>query len=72
MIARIFSIILLISISNILFSQDTTQLIVSDRVNSKEQEEKPYVILISADGFRYDFADKFNANNLQALRKHYR
>src|SRR5678816_1058922 len=29
--------------------------------------EKPYVILISADGFRYDFAKKYNAENLLRL-----
>ena len=31
--------------------------------------DKPYVILISADGFRFDLADKFNAVNLIRLRK---
>lgn len=69
MLSRIAPFICLILISLHLFSQDTTQLIVRDRANSKEQEDKPYVILISADGFRYDFADKFNAENLQNLRK---
>lgn len=67
MLSRILPVILFSFISLHLFSQDTTQLI-ADRVNSKEQEDKPYIILISADGFRYDFADKFNATNLQRLR----
>jgi len=33
-------------------------------VNSQEQQDKPYVILISIDGFRYDYAERFDANNL--------
>jgi predicted AlkP superfamily pyrophosphatase or phosphodiesterase len=47
---------------------DTTQKVVPGRVNSPGQEKKPYVIFISADGFRYDLADKFHATHLQALR----
>ena len=47
------------------FSQaDTAQVIVPNRINSAEAISKPYVILISADGFRYDYAKKYNANNL--------
>lgn len=47
---------------------DTTQYIIPNRVNSQIQQQKPYVILISADGFRNDFADKFQATHLQRLR----
>lgn len=50
-------------------AQDTTQQIISNRYNAIAQQQKPYVILISIDGFRWDFADKFNAKNLIALRK---
>jgi predicted AlkP superfamily pyrophosphatase or phosphodiesterase len=51
------------------FSQvDTTQQIVPGRTNSIEQRQKPYIILISADGFRYDLADKYRAVHLLALR----
>src|SRR6202000_1789002 len=50
------------------FSQvDTTQQIISGRKNNAEQQEKPYVILISADGFRYDYAEKYKAEHLLAL-----
>jgi predicted AlkP superfamily pyrophosphatase or phosphodiesterase len=49
------------------FCQDTTQKIIPDRTNSPAQQKKPYVILISADGFRYDFAKKYNAENLLRL-----
>jgi len=47
---------------------DTAQKIIPGRVNSIEQQKKPYVILISADGFRYDLADKYQATNLIKLR----
>ena len=43
------------------------QQIISGRKNSPEQMNKPYVILISADGFRNDFAELYEAKNLQAL-----
>lgn len=47
------------------FSQaDTAQVIVPNRINSAEAISKPYVILISADGFRYDYAEKYKAKNL--------
>ncbi|MEO9210591.1 MAG: ectonucleotide pyrophosphatase/phosphodiesterase [Ginsengibacter sp.] len=54
----------LFSGSTVLFAQDTTQYIVPGRLNDSSQLNKPYVILISADGFRYDFAKNHHANNL--------
>jgi predicted AlkP superfamily pyrophosphatase or phosphodiesterase len=56
-------------LSSTLFSQDSLQHIVEGRENTAEQMKKPYVILISADGFRYDYAEKYNATNLLRLRK---
>jgi predicted AlkP superfamily pyrophosphatase or phosphodiesterase len=47
---------------------DTLQHIVPGRFNHPDQLKKPYVILISADGFRYDLADKYHAENLIRLR----
>ncbi|MBO9632009.1 MAG: alkaline phosphatase family protein [Chitinophagaceae bacterium] len=47
--------------------QDTAQQVMPGRVNSPAQYDKPYVILISADGFRYDYIEKFNALNLKRL-----
>nr|WP_294944729.1 ectonucleotide pyrophosphatase/phosphodiesterase [uncultured Mucilaginibacter sp.] len=47
---------------------DTVQKVVPGRRNSLAQQKKPYVILISADGFRWDYADKHNAENLKRLR----
>ena len=49
-------------------SGDSTQIVAPGRVNSAQQEQKPYVILISADGFRDDLADKYHASHLLALR----
>ncbi|MDR0791722.1 MAG: ectonucleotide pyrophosphatase/phosphodiesterase [Chitinophagaceae bacterium] len=49
-------------------AQDTTQQIIAGRINAKNQQNKPYVILISADGFRADLAEKYNASNLLQLR----
>src|ERR1700749_4347096 len=53
--------------SLITLAQDTTQQIVPGRKNSTKQEDKPYVILISADGFRYDYAEKYKAEHLLAF-----
>lgn len=49
-------------------AQDTTQKIISGRINSIDAQSKPYVILISADGFRYDLADKYDAKFLKSIR----
>ncbi len=35
--------------------------------NTPAQQSKPYVILVSLDGFRYDYADKYGAKNLLAM-----
>ncbi|MCC9165621.1 alkaline phosphatase family protein [Pontibacter harenae] len=59
-----------ISCSLVAFAQaDTTQIVIPGRANRLEQQEKPYVILISADGFRYDYAEKYQAKHLLALRE---
>src|SRR6478736_3962717 len=50
-------------------AQDTTQHFVPGRKNTPAQLQKPYLILISADGFRYDLADLYGARNLIRLRE---
>lgn len=45
-------------------SADTAQVVLPNRVNSTLAKEKPYLIFISTDGFRYDYAKKYNAENL--------
>jgi len=58
---------LFFTLSVTVFAQDTTQHVIPGRANSRQQEDKPYVILISADGFRYDYAEKYHAEHLLAL-----
>ncbi len=53
----------------LIHSLDTTQQIIEGRKNSANQIQKPYVILISADGFRADFTALYDAKNLKALSK---
>ena len=65
---QLFSIVFSMLFIVQLTAQDTTQQIIKGRTNSKFAQKKPYVILISADGFRYDLADKYHATHLQALR----
>ncbi len=50
------------------FSQtDTAQVVVPNRKNTDASLPKPYVILISADGFRYDYAKRYHAKNILKL-----
>lgn len=62
---------LLLLISFTAFAQqvniDTAQVIIPGRQNTVEAQSKPYVIMISTDGFRYDYAQKYNAENLLKL-----
>lgn len=60
---------LLVCIDTALFGQDLSQQVVAGRINDPSQIKKPYVIFISADGFRNDYADKYQAKNLLALRE---
>lgn len=46
---------------------DTLQQVNQTRYNSKAQEKKPYVIIISIDGFRYDYMQRHHAVHLQQL-----
>lgn len=64
-----FFLFMLTAWPGILQAQDTTQKAVPGRRNSPAQQDKPYVILISADGFRYDYATKHGATHLQALAR---
>lgn len=46
---------------------DTTQKIIAGRRNSPSQQQKLYLIMISADGFRHDYAEKHGASFLQRI-----
>ena len=67
---RMFILAALFSLSVLkIFAQeaDTAQHIIPGKTNSAIQAAKPYVILISADGFRYDLAIKDTAKHLLQL-----
>jgi predicted AlkP superfamily pyrophosphatase or phosphodiesterase len=42
---------------------------VANAPNSPEQQAKPYVVLVSLDGFRYDYVTKYHAPNIAAMMK---
>ncbi len=65
----VFFLVLLLISSFYLKAQDTTQHVVDGRKNQKNQIKKPYVILISADGFRADFFDLYQAHFLNTKKK---
>lgn len=60
---------LLISAFEGIQAQDTTQKIMEHRENSAAQMKKPYVILISIDGFRGDFTELHHASFLSKMGK---
>ncbi len=66
-IFKLVGFILAILSFNLLFAQDTTQKIIEGRYNDKSQINKPYVILISADGFRADFTELYDAKFLKSI-----
>ena len=68
-ICKVFFLLLFTSIFFLtdIQAQDTTQYIISNRENSSAQQQKPYVILISADGYRYDLTDKYEAEFLKKI-----
>ena len=60
-----FFALLFILVFSVVFAQvDTAQVVIPNRKNSAEALSKPYVILISADGFRSDYFEKYNPKNL--------
>lgn len=64
------NIFLLTVLANFSYAQtDTVQHINLLTKNSEQQQKKPYVILISADGFRHDYAEKYNATHLKSFAK---
>jgi predicted AlkP superfamily pyrophosphatase or phosphodiesterase len=67
--ARAWSVLLiLILTAAICAAQSATRVIeVPNPPNTAEQQAKHYVILVSLDGFRYDYATKYGAKNLLAM-----
>lgn len=66
-----FFLSLLFLISHLAFSQTSeyeevlqSEILSNQIENSSESMKKPYVVMVSIDGFRYDYAEKFGAKNL--------
>ena len=68
-VTRAWSILLiLILTAAICAAQSTSPVIeVPNPPNTAEQQAKHYVVLVSLDGFRYDYATKYGAKNLLAM-----
>jgi predicted AlkP superfamily pyrophosphatase or phosphodiesterase len=57
-----------ICLSQICLGQNVSPVITVDHgPNALQQRSKPYVILVSLDGFRYDYAKRYHADHLLAL-----
>ncbi len=67
MFQKLSSLLFIVLIVSSLHAQDTTQKIIEGRRNDKSQLSKPYVILISADGFRSDFTELYDATFLKTI-----
>ena len=63
------SLFFLLMLAYTAMAQDTTQKVMEGRFNDKSQFNKPYVILISADGFRSDFTELYDAKFLKTISK---
>lgn len=68
-IYQLVSLFFVVLFLNSASAQDTTQKVIEGRRNDKSQYNKPYVILISADGFRADFTELYNAEFLKSVSK---
>ncbi|MCB0642600.1 MAG: alkaline phosphatase family protein, partial [Phaeodactylibacter sp.] len=65
MILRFLSLVVLALTSLLLYAQPTViQPADAVRINAPDQLDKPYVILISLDGYRYDYTARFQPPNL--------
>lgn len=64
----LFGLACLLASSHLLSAQDLTPVIHVDHgPNSPAQINKHYVVLVSLDGFRYDYAEKYGATHLLAI-----
>ncbi|MDR2222597.1 MAG: ectonucleotide pyrophosphatase/phosphodiesterase [Flavobacteriaceae bacterium] len=68
---KVFLLMAALFVSNtmqVAFAQEVEkQIVVPNRQNDPKQEDKPYVILISLDGFRWDYIEKHEAPFLKEL-----
>lgn len=69
MLQKFSALCLSVLIAGSMMAQDTIQQIIPNRQNDSKQAQKPYVILISADGFRNDYTKLFATPFLQSAEK---
>lgn len=66
----LFSALLLCSALSLAQTQQPAPVVTVDNgPNALVQEQKHYVVLVSLDGFRYDYAKKYGANHLLAIAR---
>jgi len=67
LLLRCFLILVLVLVSPLLMPGERANDKGSERVNAADQMEKPYLVLVSIDGFRWDFPDLQNTSALDQL-----
>jgi len=68
-VTRAWSILLILLLTAAMWAVQSTSPVVEvlNPPNTAEQRAKHYVVLVSLDGFRYDYATKYGAKNLLAM-----
>lgn len=64
-----YTVILLFTYTNVFAQADTVQKVVPGRVNASHQQNKPYLILISVDGLRHDYVEKYDLPFLKSVKQ---
>lgn len=56
-------------ISSLMWGQKSKVIVTHDRPNDPKIHDRPYIVLVSLDGFRYDYVKKYGAKNIEAIAK---
>jgi predicted AlkP superfamily pyrophosphatase or phosphodiesterase len=59
-----------VAIASVAGAQNSPVISVDHGPNAEAQQNKHYVVLVSLDGFRYDYAKKYGATHLLAIAAH--
>jgi predicted AlkP superfamily pyrophosphatase or phosphodiesterase len=65
-----FAGLLLLAVGSLLGQRDLPVITVDHGPNSPEVAQRHYVVMVSLDGFRYDYLQKYGATHLLAIGKH--
>ncbi len=69
LVLSLLSITVILGSSSAFAQSENEQIVVANRKNDEQQQKKPYLILISADGFRHDYIEKHQASFLSELSR---